>query len=146
MFPLSHFTSQGQRCIYHLDRYHHKLQQEILAARRQIESQANQILSLEAALESRPAIPADAPDAEKERLLVEQARNIKELELVIAGYEDNLGEPLRQVKEDVEKEWKVKVDAERKIREEKEAWANELVRELEREKQVCFVVFVMCCS
>lgn len=94
------------------------------------------MLSLEAALEARPAISADTPDAEKERLLVEQARTIKELELVIAGYEDNLGEPLRQVKEDVEKEWRVKLDTERKVREEKEAWANELVRELEREKQV----------
>ncbi|GJJ13420.1 hypothetical protein Clacol_007674 [Clathrus columnatus] len=114
----------------------YQLQQELLAAHRQVESQANQILSLEAALESRPAIPADAPDAEKERLLVEQARTIKELEMVIRGYEDNLGEPLRQVKEDVEKEWKVKVDAERKVREEKEAWANELVRQLEREKQI----------
>jgi centromeric protein E len=112
------------------------LQQELLATRRQIETQATQILSLEAALESRPPIPLDATDDDKDKLLVEQARNIKELELVVRGYEDNLGEPLRAVREDVEKEWKDKFDAERKAKEEKEEWANELVRELEREKQV----------
>jgi centromeric protein E len=71
-------------------------------------------------------------------MLVDQARTIKELEFVIRGYEDNLGEPLRAVREDVEKEWKSKVDAERKARDEKEEWANELVRQLDREKQVCF--------
>ncbi|KAF8527599.1 kinesin-domain-containing protein [Hysterangium stoloniferum] len=114
----------------------YQLQQELLAARREIDSQATQILSLEAALDSRPEISADAPDSDKDRMLVDQARTIKELELVIRGYEDNLGEPLRAVREDVEKEWKIKVDTERKTREEKEEWANELVRQLEREKQV----------
>lgn len=73
--------------------------------------------------------------------MVEQARTIKELEMVIRGYEDNLGEPLRAVREDVEKEWKTKLEAERKAREEKELWANELVRQLEREKQVCWLVY-----
>jgi centromeric protein E len=115
-----------------------QLQQELLAAQRQIETQATQILSLEAALDSRPALPPDAPESDKDRLMVEQARTIKELEIVVRGYEDNLGEPLRAVREDVEKEWKTKLEAERKMREEKELWANELVKQLEREKQVCY--------
>ena len=58
------------------------------------------------------------------------------METVIRGYEENLGEPLRAVKEDVEKEWIVKVEEESRVREEKEAWAAELVKELEREKKV----------
>lgn len=115
-----------------------QLQQELLGARRQLETQSTQILSLEAALDSRPALPPDAPESDKDRLMVEQARTIKELEIVIRGYEDNLGEPLRAVREDVEKEWKTKLEAERKVKEEKELWANELVRQLEREKQVCY--------
>ncbi|KAF8585087.1 kinesin-domain-containing protein [Ramaria rubella] len=114
----------------------YQLQQELLAARRQMESQATQILSLEAALDSRPELPPDAPESDKDRLMVEHARTIKELEIVIRGYEDNLGEPLRAVREDVEKEWKTRLDAERKAKEEKEVWANELVRQLEREKQL----------
>jgi centromeric protein E len=59
------------------------------------------------------------------------------LEIVVRGYEDNLGEPLRAVREDVEKEWEVKVEEERKKREEAEAWAGEVVRALEKEKKVC---------
>lgn len=52
------------------------------------------------------------------------------------GYEENLGEPLRAVREDVEKEWIVKLQDEVRRREEKERWADELVRQLEREKKV----------
>lgn len=114
-----------------------KVQQELLAARREIENQATQILSLEAALSARPELPVDAPESEKDKLIAEQARTIKELEIVVRGYEDNLGEPLRQVKEDVEREWVPKVEQERKLREEKELFAAELIRELEKEKQVC---------
>ena len=55
------------------------------------------------------------------------------------GYEDNLGEPLRAVREDVEKAWVDKFDVEVKLREEKEAWADELVKQLEKEKKVIFL-------
>lgn len=113
----------------------YQLQQELLAARTQLESQANQILSLEATLVSRPPIDAGAPESEKDRLITEQAKTIKELEIVVKGYEENLGEPLRAVKEDVEKEWKDKLDEEIRKREEKERWADELVRQLEKEKK-----------
>lgn len=54
----------------------------------------------------------------------------------MCGYEDNLGEPLRQVREDVEREWEGRVAEEVTRREEKEAWAAELVKQLEKEKKV----------
>ncbi|KAI9568450.1 P-loop containing nucleoside triphosphate hydrolase protein [Boletus coccyginus] len=114
----------------------YQLQQELLAARRQIESQANQILSLEAALLARPELPPDAPETEKDKLIADQQKSIRELEIVVRGYEDNLGEPLRQVREDVEREWETRLAAEVKRREEKEVWATELVRQLEKEKKL----------
>jgi len=113
----------------------YQLQQELLGTRRELETRSNQILSLEAALLARPELPADAPESEKDKLIMEQSKTIRELEIVVRGYEDNLGEPLRAVREDVEKEWVDKFEAEVKLREEKEAWAAELVRQLEREKQ-----------
>ena len=52
---------------------------------------------------------------------------ICDLEIVIKGYEDNLGEPLRAIREDVESEWKSSWTRRR----EKEAQADELVGQLE---------------
>jgi len=46
-----------------------------------------------------------------------------------------LGEPLRAVREDVEKEWVGKVEDEVKKRKESEQWAAEVVKQLEKEKQ-----------
>ncbi|KAG5652520.1 hypothetical protein H0H81_004751 [Sphagnurus paluster] len=114
----------------------YQLQQELLNARLQVESQATQILSLEAALDARPPLPASAPESEKDRLIAEQGKTIRELEIVVRGYEENLGEPLRAVREDVEKEWKDKVLEEVRRREEKERWAEELVKQLEKEKKM----------
>ena len=116
----------------------YQLQQELLAARLQMESQANQILSLEASLLARPALPADAKEDEKIKLIAEQAKTIRELEIVVRGYEENLGEPLRKVKEDVEKEWSEKLDEEKKKSEQNERWAEEVVKALEKEKKVGF--------
>ncbi|OBZ68777.1 Kinesin-related protein 11 [Grifola frondosa] len=76
----------------------YQLQQELLAARQQLETQATQILSLEAALLARPQLPQMHQIATKTR------------------YEENLGEPLRAVREDVEKEWIEKLDKEKKTR------------------------------
>ena len=87
-------------------------------------------------MRARPVLPPDAPESEKDKLLAQQAKTIRELEIVVKGYEDNLGEPLRQVKEDVEREWADKVEREAKAKEEKAAWADELVRQLERERKV----------
>ena len=70
-------------------------------------------------------------------MIAEQTKTIRELEIVVRGYEDNLGEPLRKVKEDVEKEWMDKLEEEKKLREEKESWAEEVVKALEKEKKVC---------
>ncbi|TDL20830.1 kinesin-domain-containing protein [Rickenella mellea] len=112
----------------------YQLQQELLTARRQLETQATQILSLEAALLARPELPPDAPESEKDRVLAEQTKTIRELEIVVRGYEENLGEPLRAVREDVEREWAGRLEKEMRLRVEKEAWAEELVRQLEKEK------------
>ncbi|KIK97936.1 hypothetical protein PAXRUDRAFT_824436 [Paxillus rubicundulus Ve08.2h10] len=114
----------------------YQLQQELLGARRQLESQATQILSLEAALLARPELPPDAPETEKDKLIADQQKTIRELEIVVCGYEDNLGEPLRQVREDVEREWEGRLAEEVTRREGKEAWAAELVKQLEKEKKV----------
>lgn len=114
----------------------YELQQELLSARREIESQAVQILSLENSLRDRPLLPPDAPEGEKDKLIMERGKTIRELEIVVKGYEENLGEPLRAVREDVENEWQVKLDEEIKKRQEKEAWADELVKQLEKEKKV----------
>ncbi|KAL4263015.1 Kinesin-like protein [Pleurotus pulmonarius] len=113
----------------------YQLQQELLNARLQLESQASQILSLEAALLDRSPLSPSATESEKDKLITEQAKTIRELEIVVKGYEDNLGEPLRQVKEDVEKEWSDKVRQEKKKKEESERWAEELVKQLEKEKK-----------
>ena len=103
-----------------------------MSARRTIDTQATQILSLEAALQARPPVLPETA-SEKDQLIAEQAKTIRELVIVVAGYEENLGEPLRQVREDVEREWITKLEEEQKIREEKEMWAREVERELERE-------------
>jgi centromeric protein E len=93
-------------------------------------------LALEEALLARPELPPDAPESEKDRLLAEQARNIRELEMVIKGYEDNLGSPLRAVREDVEREWSGRLAAEETRRKETDEWAAELAHALEKEKKV----------
>ena len=42
------------------------------------------------------------------------ANSSKELEIVVHGYEDDLGEPLRAMREAVEREWSNQLDAEGK--------------------------------
>jgi centromeric protein E len=115
------------------------LQQQLLSAKIQIESQTRQILSLEAALEERSGeaegastlatlIDAGAPreESDNESVIEEQARRIVELEEVVRGYEvggrAHINE--EEVKRDVEK--KVRAEVERKIR-------DEMKEELERE-------------
>ncbi|KAL1749329.1 kinesin protein [Schizophyllum fasciatum] len=113
----------------------YQLQQELLAARHQLESQAAQILSLETALTSRPPLPADAPDDEKDKLILQLTKDNRELNVVVKGYENNLGEPLRAVREDVEREWQGKLDMEIQRRLDVERWSEELVRQLDRERK-----------
>jgi centromeric protein E len=60
--------------------------------------------------------------------------------MVVKGYEDNLGAPLRAVREDVEREWGARLAAEEAKRKEAEAFAAELARALEKEKKVCTVL------
>ena len=56
--------------------------------------------------------------------------------MVVKGYEDNLGAPLRAVREDVEREWSRRLATEEARRKEAEEWATELTRALEKEKKV----------
>jgi centromeric protein E len=56
-----------------------------LSARLQLDTQATQILSLEAALDARP--PAAGTEDEKDKVIADQAKTIKELEIVVKGYE-----------------------------------------------------------
>ncbi|KAL1694079.1 P-loop containing nucleoside triphosphate hydrolase protein [Schizophyllum commune] len=104
----------------------YQLQQELLAARHQLESQPAQILSLETALTSRPPLPADAPDDEKDKLILKLTNENRELNIVVKGYENNLGEPLRAGKLDME--------IPRRLDDERSS--EELVRQLDRERKV----------
>ncbi|CAE6465579.1 unnamed protein product [Rhizoctonia solani] len=113
----------------------YQLQQDLLTARRTIESQERQILSLEAALAQRPLLPSDAPESDKDRLIADLNRTVRELEIVTKGYEDNLGAPLRQVREDVENEWSAKLEEKQQELEEKQAFIEECQRALQKEKQ-----------
>ncbi|KAK7048373.1 kinesin-like protein [Favolaschia claudopus] len=112
----------------------YQLQQELLGARLQIESQSNQILSLEASLAAKPAL-SDI-DEDKDKMIADQAQRIRELEGVTRMYEEKLGEAPQFVPEELEKEWQTKLDAERRVVAEKDAWAKELVRQLEKEKKM----------
>ena len=56
--------------------------------------------------------------------------------MVVKGYEDNLGAPLRAVREDVEREWSGRLAAEEAKRKQADEWATELTRALDKEKKV----------
>ncbi|KZT11970.1 kinesin-domain-containing protein [Laetiporus sulphureus 93-53] len=116
----------------------YQLQEELLAARRQIETQTTQILSLEAALLAKPQMSPDAPvsESDKDKLLAEQANTIHELEIVIKGYEKDLEESSCAARENIEKEWREKLESEVQRREEKTAWADELMKQLEKERRM----------
>lgn len=112
----------------------YQLQEELLGAKRRLESQETQILSLEAALAARPLLPQDAPEDDKDRVIADLQRTNRELTFAVQGYEENLGEPLRAVKEDVEKEWIGKVESLEKELEGSREWVKEVLKELEKEK------------
>lgn len=77
-------------------------------------------------------------------MIAELSRTVRELEIVTRGYEDNLGAPLRQVREDVENEWKTKVQEKERELEEKEAFIQECQRALDKEKQVSVIRQLLC--
>lgn len=114
----------------------YELQEELHNARKRLEMQETQILSLEAALAARPALGSDAPETEKDKLIAELQQTNRELTIVVQGYEANAGEPLVAVKEDVEKEWIDKLNALEHQLEESKSWAKEMTKELESEKRV----------
>ncbi|KAF8660905.1 hypothetical protein AX16_001533 [Volvariella volvacea WC 439] len=106
----------------------YQLHQELLSAKMQIESQASQILSLEAALMNKPPpepVEVTESEDEKDQLITEQQRRIRELE-----------EKMRYGGQSGERELEEQLESEIRKREEKERWADELIRELEREKRI----------
>ncbi|KAF7298939.1 Kinesin-like protein [Mycena indigotica] len=112
----------------------YQLQEELLAAKLQLESQSHQILSLEATLLARPdetATTVSEEDSEKDKLIAEQARTIRELENTVRE-NANAG----PTKEQMEAEWEEKLEVQIKLVKEKEAWAAELVRQLEKERRI----------
>jgi len=60
---------------------------------------------------------------------------LRELEMVNTRYEENLGSPLRAVKEDVEREWKGRVEALEEKAKERDEYVRECEKGLEKEKQ-----------
>ncbi|KAJ8073923.1 Kinesin-like protein kip2 [Marasmius tenuissimus] len=129
----------------------YQLQQELLSARLQLETQGRQILSLEAALEQHPSTSADVSDDakdDKDKVISEQSERIRELEGILSGSggEEDMGqfaERIRKIREEVErdvraaaeKEWAAKVEEEKRKAEESQTWAEEVVKELEKEKK-----------
>jgi len=88
--------------------------------------------SSKAALLSRPKLLPDAPESEKDQLITEQNKTIRELETVMCSYEDK---PLRAVCKDVENQWASKLECKHNVsamHKEQAAWAAEL----EKEKKV----------
>ena len=120
-----------------------------------METQARQILSLEAALEQRPTTDAlDDPRDDKDKVISEQSERIRELEGLLSGSgeQEDIGqfaERIRKIREEVErnvkaaaeKEWAAKVEEEKRRAEEKQTWAEEVVKELEKEKKVRSICF-----
>ncbi|KDQ21013.1 hypothetical protein BOTBODRAFT_41005 [Botryobasidium botryosum FD-172 SS1] len=117
------------------DRSPYELQEELHRAKSELERQNLRIISLETALEQRPAIPLDAPEYEKDAKILELQKMLRELEMVNTRYEENLGSPLRAVKEDVEKEWKGRVEALEEEARERDEYVRECEKGLEKEKQ-----------
>jgi centromeric protein E len=118
----------------------HELQQELLAVKRELAQSEKQVLSLEAALVARPRLPPNASNTEKDHIIEEQARSIRELEMRVSNYENNLGKPLRTVRGDIEREWSAKLENEVRLKEEKEAWVELLIQQIEKERQASSIV------
>ncbi|RDB16102.1 hypothetical protein Hypma_003402 [Hypsizygus marmoreus] len=90
--------------------YHHHLHQEILTLRLQLDTQTTQITSLEAALDAHATPSLRCLRVRKDRLIQQQAKTSRELESVVRG------EPLRKVREDVERDWEGNWERKRKMR------------------------------
>ena len=102
-------------------------------------------MSLEASLLARPSISVEGATDEKDRLLAEHAKSIKELEATVKSYQEKSAsdsaaavseEERRNGREEAEKGWMAMLEEEKKIREEKERWAEEVTKALDKEKKV----------
>ncbi|RSH90768.1 Kinesin-like protein kip2 [Saitozyma podzolica] len=94
------------------------LQEDLHAAQLRNAEQEDEIARLRLELEARPI----NPDAR----IIELQDEIAGLRMIAADYERHLLEPSRKVRDDVEKEWKTKVDKLEAQLESKKIWANRL--------------------
>ncbi|KAN0062549.1 Kinesin-like protein kip2 [Thecaphora frezii] len=98
----------------------HVLQEKLYRAESRIET-------LQRQLAERPAVPRDAD--EREALIVKLQRQVEELEMVC---EAQATEAPPKIREDVEREWKGRVESLEQRLVEKERFVEEMSRELER--------------
>jgi len=105
-----------------------QLQQELLSSRREIDSQAVQILALENVLRDRPLLPPDAPESGKDKLIMEQGKTIRELEIVVRATKMIWASRCAPFGKTSRASGKWRWTK----RQEEEAWADEFVKQLER--------------
>ena len=120
------------------------MEKELLAARRQLETQASQILSLENAIATRPkeqseeereAKERDAEEsAQKDSLIASQAARIRALEDALQNASSSTAASSSALSSQVAELTK-SLQAEQRKRAEADRFANELVRALEKEKR-----------
>lgn len=108
----------------------------MFAAKVKIDEQAVEVERLEEELRSRPPLPANAPESEKDKLIAQLQGQVNLYKMINEGYEANLGAPMRKVAEDVEKEWQPKVDKWKRKEEEARLFAVEISKKLEKEMAV----------
>lgn len=94
---------------------------------------------------ARPSLSVEGATDEKDRLLAENAKTIKELEAAVKSYRERGASDSavavsevehRNRREESEKRWMAMLEEEKKIREEKERWAEEVTKALDKEKKV----------
>ncbi|KZO97209.1 kinesin-domain-containing protein [Calocera viscosa TUFC12733] len=114
----------------------HQLREELFQANRKLELQNYQILSLETALEQRPLIATDAPESEKDKLIMELQNQIREMSLAARSGEETPAEAAIVVDETAEKEWTARLRQMEATIAEKDAYAAECAKALQAEKQL----------
>ncbi|EJT98848.1 kinesin-domain-containing protein [Dacryopinax primogenitus] len=113
----------------------HQLREELFQAKRKLELQNMQILSLETALEQRPLISTDAPESDKDRLIAELQQEVRDLSVEVRGHERSSGDGAERADVQNEREWTERLRSMEASLAEKDAYATECAKALETEKQ-----------
>ncbi|KZT59625.1 kinesin-domain-containing protein [Calocera cornea HHB12733] len=114
----------------------HQLREELFQAKRKIELQDLQIMSLETALEQRPLISTDAPESEKDKLIAELQQQVTELSLAARSCRGIPVEVDPALDGTTEQEWTARLKEMETAVAEKDAYAAECAKALEGEKQL----------